>query len=215
MQLNINNILSIIILAAGGFLVHSCQPDDPTPTPVIQAKISPVSGNTTQTFTFDLTQSQSRTGKGTKVFTRWDWDGDGIWDTPYTRILKYEHRYYSPGTWRPVVEMTNLDGKSDTLSFSVPVIRGYSPPKPVLKIDPPEGHIYTQFVLDAAGSRDDEDSLDLLKFRWDFDGDDIWEVPFSDSMRVTHVYPEIGLYTVQLQVKDPFGLITEKKQEVG
>jgi uncharacterized protein (TIGR02145 family) len=214
MYLFSKNILLTLLTISGLLLLHGCQPDEPAPTPLIQAKVSPGSGNTTNIFTIDLRQSESRIGRGTKVFTRWDWNADGIWDTPFTRKLVYEHRFYSPGNWKPIIEMTNLDGSSDTLSLSIPVVRGYSAPKPLFKVTPTVGHIYTPFVFDATGTHDDEDSLDLLEFRWDFDGDDIWEIPFGDSIRVTHVYKETGLYEIQMQVKDPTGLITERKLQV-
>ncbi|MFH1160128.1 MAG: hypothetical protein V1733_04185, partial [bacterium] len=170
--------LCAILLAA--LLLPSCKKEVQVLSPVIHATLSPQSGNTTHTFNFDLSKSESRTGRGSKVFTRWDWDGDGNWDTPFTRLLVYEHRYYVPGTWKPRLEMTNLEGASDTLSFTIAVARGYSAPKPGLTIVPAKGHIFTRFLLDASATRDDEDSLDQLSFRWDFEGDGQWDTSFGD-----------------------------------
>lgn len=211
---NIRKILFTLCLISGFFLIRSCKKENPVHSPVIHASLSPVSGNTTQKFIFDLSRSESRTGRGSKVFTRWDWDGDGNWDTPFTRLLVYEHRYYAPGNWNPRLEMTNLDGGSDTLSFTIPVARGYSAPKPVLTIAPGKGHIFTRFVLDASATRDDEDSLDQLSFRWDFEGDGQWDTPFGDSVKMTHQYPEIGFFEPKIQVKDPSGLISSGKSKV-
>ncbi|MFH1160130.1 MAG: PKD domain-containing protein [bacterium] len=202
-----------ILLAA--FLLPSCKKEGQVLPPVIHATLSPVSGNTTQTFSFDLSRSESRTGRGSKVFTRWDWDGDGNWDTPFTRLLVYEHRYYVPDTWKPRLEMTNLDGASDTLNFTIAVARGYSAPKPGLTIVPGKGHIYTRFLLDASATRDDEDSLDQLSFRWDFEGDGQWDTSFGDSVKIFHVYPETGFFEPKIQVRDPSGLISSIKSETS
>jgi uncharacterized protein (TIGR02145 family) len=202
--MNFSNILRAILLTAS--VAVSCTKEGPVVAPLIQANVSPTSGNTTQTFSFDLSKSQSRTGRGSKVFTRWDWDGDGKWDTPFTRLLLYEHRYYAPGTWKPRLEMTNMDGGIDTMSFTIPVVRGYSAPRPILTVSPADGHIFTQFLLDASLTHDDEDSLNQLTFRWDFEGDGQWDTPFGDSVKIFHQYPETGVYTPGLQVRDPSGL---------
>lgn len=204
--------LRAILLAA--ILLPSCNKEDQVPAPVIHASLSPASGNTTQTFTFDLSRSESRNGRSTKVFSRWDWDGDGHWDTPFTRMLVYEHRYYAPGTWKPRLEMSNLDGALDTMSFTVPVVRGYSAPKPVLTITPAKGHLFTRFMMDAGATRDDEDSLDQLSFRWDFEGDGQWDTNFGDSIKKIHLFSATGLYTPSVQVRDKSGLISSGKSQV-
>ncbi len=204
--MSIRSISGAIFVAL--LLLTSCRKADEVLPPAIDLALSPQSGNTTQKFTFDLTLSESRTGRGEKLFSRWDWDGDGIWDTPFTRLLVYEHRFYAPGTWKPKLEMSNLTGASDTLSLTIPVARGYSPPNPVLNLIPAKGHIFTEFMLDASGTRDDEDSTDQLTFRWDFEGDGEWDSPFKDSARIFHKYAEIGYYTPVVQVRDPSGLIS-------
>jgi uncharacterized protein (TIGR02145 family) len=205
--MTLRSVLRAILLSS--FLFPSCKEEDQVQPPVIQATVSPQSGNTTHIFNFDLSESKSRTGRGIKVFTRWDWDGDGNWDTPFTRLLVYEHRYYAPGTWKPRLEMSNLDGGTDTLSFVIPVARGYSPPKPVLTTTPVAGHIFTRFLLDASATRDDEDSLNQLSFRWDFEGDGQWDTSFGDSVEIFHVFKETGVYNPGLQVRDPAGLISK------
>jgi len=207
-------ILVLITITAIFILLGYCKKDETASVPVIHATLSPKAGNTTQTFVFDLSQSESRTGRGTKVFTRWDWDGDGKWDTPFTRLLVYEHRYYVPGTWNACLEMSNLDGSTDTMSFSIPVARGYSPPKPVLSVVPEKGHIFTRFALDATRTHDDEDSLKQLSFRWDFEGDGQWDTGFGDSVKIFHIFPEPGYYEARVQVRDPSGLISAGKSQI-
>jgi uncharacterized protein (TIGR02145 family) len=112
------------------------------------------------------------------------------------------------------MEMTNLDGGSDTMSFSIMVARGYSPPKAVLTVTPAKGHIFTSFQLDASASHDDEDSLNQLSFRWDFEGDGQWDTYFGDSVKIFHQYPETGLFTPNVQVRDLSGLIGSGRSQV-
>ncbi len=187
--------------------LFSCdRSDNVVVPPVVSVKVSPASGKTTNVFTFDLSKSESNSSRGDRLFTRWDWNGDGIWDTPLTRLEKYEHRYFVPGTWHTLVEMVNLDGGSDTASMVMQVERGYSHPNVSLTIKPVLGHIFTSFLLDASGTRDDEDSLNQLKFRWDFEGDGTWDTGLTDSLRIHHVYPEVGFYKPRVEVGDPSGM---------
>lgn len=215
MHLIIRNIIIFGILIAGFLVVSTCKKDEVVSKPVIHLTVSPSAGNTTQTFTFDLSHSESKTGKGNKLFSRWDWDGNGIWDTPFTRMLVYEHRYFALGSWKPRVEMLNLDGEADTLSLSIVVAKGYSAPKPIFKITPSKGHIFTSFLLDASATHDDEDSLNQLSFRWDFEGDGEWDTSFGDSVKIFHQYPEIGSFEPRFQVRDISEMISEARSRVN
>lgn len=176
--------------------------------PLIAAKVTPEAGKTTQIFKFDLSQSDSRCDRSNKLFVRWDWNGDGIWETPFTRLTLAEHRYYAPGVYLTRAEVTNLDGVSDTAEFRMLVEQGYSPPKAVLAITPSTGHIFTNVLLDASATKDDEDSLDQLKFRWDFEGDGVFDTGLTDSSRIHHVFPVPEFYKPRVEVKDPSGLST-------
>ena len=46
------------------------------------------------------------------------------------------------------------------------------------------------------------DVYDDLLYRWDFDGDGMWDTEWSDSSNATHVYTASGIYTVILNVTD-------------
>jgi uncharacterized protein (TIGR02145 family) len=98
-----------------------------------------------------------------------------------------------------------MEGGSDTAGFRMQIARGYSAPRALLVVQPPKGHVFTRFLLDASGTCDDEDSLSQLKFRWDFEGDDIWDTRLSDSVLIHHVYPQTGMYAARLDVTDPSG----------
>lgn len=199
----------LIVILLLSILIEACnRNEETTAVPVIQIKVSPESGSTVKVFTFDLAGSSSQCNRSSKLFSRWDWDGDGVWDTPFTRLSQFEHRYYAPGTWHARVEVVNVDGGTDTAGIWIPVFRGYTAPVPVIVVKPEQGHICTEFLLDASQTRDDEDSLDQLTFRWDFENDGIWDTKKLDSARITHVFPQAGLHETRLLVEDPSGLMT-------
>ncbi len=57
-------------------------------------------------------------------------------------------------------------------------------------------------------------SNDSLRFRWDFTSDGMPDTYFSATPRVTFQYPEVGDYTVTMQVLDPAGNIVSKSTKI-
>lgn len=76
------------------------------------------------------------------------------------------------------------------------------PPVPVIQITPGQGTTDTVFIYDASGSYDQEDELEALLFRWDFDGDGSWETDFTSENLFMHKYTHPNNYQVKLQVMD-------------
>ena len=64
------------------------------------------------------------------------------------------------------------------------------------------GNILTQFYLDAWSSSDDRLPPSELEIRWDFNGDGIWDTPFSKEKTLYHQFSQPGEYSCTLQVKD-------------
>ncbi|MCX6223821.1 MAG: PKD domain-containing protein [Bacteroidia bacterium] len=171
--------------------------------PVAFFKMSPETGNTTTIFRFN---ADSVIGQGTRdnpVFVRWDWDSDGIWDLMYSTGGEITHRFYKPGSYRIIMEASTIAGKRDTMITLIEVPRGYSPPRAAFSMNPDSANITTEFTFDASLSKDDEDSLDQLEFRWDFTGDQSWDTEFSRNPVISHRYPNDSLYPVRLEVRDP------------
>jgi uncharacterized protein (TIGR02145 family) len=178
----------------------------PKTPPVAAFSVSPTNGLTTTIFQFDASLSKATAAGDTLLFIRWDWDNDNIWDSGFSRSRKFTHRYYKPGSYTPRMEIRNEAGLSDTIQLSVQVARGYSAPQPHFTISPASGNLRTEFVFDASLTRDDEDSLNTLKFRWDWEGDGIFDTDFSDQTVTKHYYIASSVYNPILEVTDPEGL---------
>jgi len=81
-------------------------------------------------------------------------------------------------------------------------------------VSPPLGSVATTFTLDASLSSDLEDPKEVLKVRWDFESDKIWDTSFSTNKIETVSYSSTGTKRVLLEVKDQNGQITELSKEV-
>lgn len=198
-------LVSILVL---GFLVacnkHTYQ-DIP---PIADFTFNENSGLTTDTFRLNAGTTDPGS-KGIEAYYRWDWEGDGIWDTEYEKFSNTKHRYYAPGKHNTILEVINSNGLTDTISRDIGIEQGFSPPHPRFEVYPPTGNFLTEFIFDASVSFDDEDSLDQLKFRWDWEGNGTWDTHFKSESIITHVFSKMDHHTVALQVQDPGKLVAQ------
>ncbi len=214
MKLAYTRYLLIFVLVIAGIV--QCKKEDTVKTPPVAAfKINPASGLTTSLFTFDVSDSKATNVGDTILFFRWDWDNDNIWDTGFSRSKSFSHRYYKPGSYSPRMEVRNESGLSDTAQLSVQVGRGYSPPQPSFTMMPGSGNLRTEFSFDTRNTHDDEDSLSTLKFRWDWEGDGIYDTEYSDQTSYTHYFIASSVYNPTLQVIDPQGLTATLRKSVS
>jgi uncharacterized protein (TIGR02145 family) len=68
------------------------------------------------------------------------------------------------------------------------------------------GDTTTWFTFIGVGSRDCEGLWGIISFRWDLNGDGIWDTPFTRNEEWVHVFPQPGTYLVIMQVADRYGI---------
>jgi uncharacterized protein (TIGR02145 family) len=76
---------------------------------------------------------------------------------------------------------------------------------------PPEGNIKTLFDLDAGDSYDSDGLKSLLLYRWDFNGDGQWDMPFGRWKIYSCRYSAPGDYEIILEVKDTYNAVASEK----
>jgi hypothetical protein len=81
-----------------------------------------------------------------------------------------------------------------------------TPPKARFRIVPDCGDTTVAFVLDGHRSADSQDVSLWLKYRWDLNGDSIWDTEFVDYPYLIYRFAKPGRYTVRMEVQDRFGL---------
>jgi len=77
-------------------------------------------------------------------------------------------------------------------------------PLAVFSCNPPEGNVKTLFDLDARASIDPDGLKSLLEFRWDYNGDGVWDTPFGPYRISSCSFPVPGNYEIRLEVKDTY-----------
>jgi uncharacterized protein (TIGR02145 family) len=198
-----NLVLGLAMVILGLTACKKEPGSDKLPKLVVLA--SPTSGFTTDLFDITILADNLDGGINT-LFYRWDWNHDGHWDTPFSKNNKVQHRFFKPGI--QVVGIECSDGKMQVKQeiLTLEVKQGSSAPRTFFDFFPSKGNILTTYTFNATKTKDDEDSLDQLLFRWDFKGTGNWSTEFSKNPIANFVYNNPGLYNPKLQSKDPSGL---------
>lgn len=151
-----------------------------------------------QTFTLDGSKSYDPDSNLSLLFYRWNF-GDGT-----SEILSENpmHNYSNAGVYTVVLTVVDRDGRSNLTSTTVTVAGALADNKPpVAIISPPSGLKTNQLERFNATSSYDSDGT-IVAFRWDYNGDGVYETNWTSSPQGSFVYTKAGSYVVTLQVKD-------------
>lgn len=85
-------------------------------------------------------------------------------------------------------------------------------PKAAFTLTPSTGDTTKNFVFDAASSSDPDG--DSLSYRWDIDGDGIWDTSFSSTSKYEKRFSVSGTKYIRVQVKDTGGLVSTQTQSL-
>jgi uncharacterized protein (TIGR02145 family) len=90
-----------------------------------------------------------------------------------------------------------------------------SQPVAFFTINPEAGDTETDFTLNASESHDAEDPDSILEFRWDYEGDGMWDYPFVKTRINVYRFPRPGDYSITLQVRDHTGATSEYSRDLA
>ena len=180
--------------------------------PAANLTVDPASGTTATTFLFDASGS-SDPESGVLQY-RWDWQDDGTYDTDWGSDAQRERTYRIPGTFSVRVQVRDNWEQTDSQSRTVIVGEGANtPPTAAFSVTPSSGDTTTLFAFDASSSTDPEDGTPS-EYRWDWQDDGTFDIPWSSSTQARHTFSAAGTYTVRLEVRDSEGLTDDATRTV-
>jgi PKD repeat protein len=136
------------------------------------------------------------------VAYHWDWEGDGEVDET-TSEVNGRHTFTKPGRYEVVLTVEDDDGTTDSTSVII-TVTDVGPTARLEADATPEGE---PVLLNASGS--EEPGSDFIAFRWDLDGDMVWDVENTCSTLV-RTWDEPGMYDITMQVEDEDGKKSSK-----
>ncbi|MBT4410581.1 MAG: T9SS type A sorting domain-containing protein, partial [Bacteroidetes bacterium] len=98
-------------------------------------------------------------------------------------------------------------GSKSSHGASVRCLKNTGHPVASFVYTPTVGTDTTLFHFDASSSFSDETPHEELEFRWDWNGDSIWDTSYNSEKIVSHQFQEAGSYKVVLEVKSTDGQV--------
>jgi parallel beta-helix repeat protein len=148
---------------------------------------------------FRLNGSSSYDPDGSIIFYRWNF-GDGSSEILDTAPM---HIYTDPGTYMVTLTVVDDDGRSDMANTTVLVAGTLfvnEPPVAQFFFSPSPGRVNQVMTFNASLSHDSNGTI--TGYRWDFDGDGVFDTAWGTSPVATHSYATQGSYYAKLEVKD-------------
>ena len=88
------------------------------------------------------------------------------------------------------------------------------PPNAVLNVYPSQGDTTLVYEFTAGESTDDRNFALALSYRWDFDGDGVWDTEFLKYSSIAYQFIQPGNYRSAVEVKDLDGLTVIARDSV-
>lgn len=156
-------------------------------------------------FVFDASKSVNAAGFKTDLRYRFNFDYGaedfGAWSV--NAIAR--HTYAGPGIKTVFLEVRDASGRIDRVTTQIEVQKNASL-RGQFAVDKIAGDTRTEFnfyaTMFTAGG---ESATNRYQFRWDFNGDGVFDTLFQNAAVATHVYAQAGTFTPTLQIRDQGG----------
>jgi len=161
---------------------------------------------------FSASGSRDEDGSISRIEARWDFEGDGVFDTTFSTEKTAVHRYTSTGWHTPTLQIRDKRGGLAAAETTIKVVVNTAP-RAALKISPLLATRDTNFRFDASGSCDDQTGTSNLDYRFDFDGDGIFDTKFSNSRSKSFQLPKTGKFIATVEVRDHANAVSRATAE--
>ncbi len=165
-------------------------------------------GTVVTKFQFDSSKSTTSKNKNSDLKFRWDFDNDGAWNTDFSSNPVTSHTYETTGIKRVKLEIKDNEGLKSSVIKNIEVLEVQALFTSNLVV----GDVSTTFELDASTSSTKNGSS--LSFRWDFNGDGVWDTEFITEKEIKHQYKNEGIMPLRLEVKNSEGTTNVKSNQL-
>jgi len=203
--------LFMIVIVLG---MISCEKKAEEKEPVAAFYVDPVAAPFTTVFIFDASETHNEGESADALTVRWDYDGDGIFDTEFSKTKIKSHRYDKAGDFNVRMEVMNSMGWTDSEVFPISVYHDSVPPVAAFSAEPDTSCVGTIFYFNAAESWDAYTPKEELQFRWDWDGDEVWDTPFCADTCKHYKFNDPGEYRVRMEVRNEINLSDTTSQKI-
>lgn len=172
------------------------------PTGLLEINYS--QGSLDTDFIFEAGKSVNASGFKTGLTFRYNFEYGDTDFTAWTTNPVANYQYTKAGTKIILLEVRDADGRVDRVTSQIevkasPALSGQ------FSVDRVEGDLQTEFNFFATIFTGGGESQRRFWFRWDFDGDGVFDTIFQQTPVATYIYAQAGTFSPALEVKDEFG----------
>lgn len=166
-----------------------------------QAIVSADPSNGPVPLTVNLSGSGSFDPDGSIVLYEWDFNGNGTYEYSSPTSGNTTHTYTTIGTHQAIFQITDNEGAQSISSVVTSAIHvgPWGTPVARASADTTSGYAPLTVNFSDGGSTDDGT---IEKFEWDFDGDGEFDYSSTSSSATSHIYNEVGTFTVTYRITD-------------
>lgn len=162
------------------------------------------SGTTGVVFEFRASPSRDKESASSEMRFRWDFESDGEWDTYFSRSKTTEHTFEQSGVYAVTLQVLDGGGLLDEETKDVTVVEN-TEPFAYFEFKPFTGTNKQVFTFRTSESNDSQYEDAFLEYRFDWNGDGHFDTPFDTKDVWKHVFEEVGVHRVVMEVRDPEG----------
>jgi PKD repeat protein len=156
-------------------------------------------------FVFNAGGSRDNETSSNKLQVRWDFESDGKPDTWFSTIKSESHIYSEPGVYTVTLEVLDGNGGISKIAKEITIVNN-TPPTAYLVSKTQSGTLGTIFEFNTGKSSDSQYRDTYLEYRFDWDGDGIFDTAWQYKTAWQHKFENAGNYHVVMEVRDPEGL---------
>jgi PKD repeat protein len=207
--------VTTVIMAVLVVGLLSCEKKAQDKEPTANFSVSPETGPFTTVFTFDASETYNEGVSTESIKIRWDFDGDGIFETEYSKSKVKNYKYEEAGYYDVRMEAQNSLGWTDSEIYIIYVFPESLHPVYGMCEIPDSCSKNTIVHFNAGSSFDPYTPIEELMFRWDWEGDSIWDTPFCSDTIIYHKFTCPGNYRVMMEVKNEVHLTDSTGQNIS
>jgi len=162
------------------------------------------SGTVKTQFIFDAYASSDAQNRNADLKVRWDFESDGEIDSYFSTTKKITHQYDKPGEYTVTLEVMDEGGLIGRAEDTVTVVNN-TEPFAHFTYSPTTGTAPEIITFKTAESYDSQYQDYYLEYRFDWDGDGIWDTPYKQKTIWKHQFGTPGQYRIFMEAKDPEG----------
>jgi hypothetical protein len=161
-------------------------------------------GTVGTTFIFSASGSTDSETANSRLQVRWYFEDSETPDTYFSAVKSVKHIFEKAGVYDVTLEVLDRNGGTSRLTKQVTVVNNTAPTA-YLIAKQSTGLAGTVFEFDTGKSSDSQYLRAYLQYRFDWNGDGIYDTTYKSKTVWKHKFEKTGSYHVVMETKDPSG----------